>query len=164
MGTGMNKDIARKLIATVAAERKNANEFTEKDFVNVLSYKRKMLSENNIPKFIESARDIGLVSERSGKLIPNFNARGVIVPIDFVFTESELFEDRSEESLMDRLVEAISASGKMSKKEAIAKMKEHLKEMEYIDNEERLISIMIDNSISIDDFREDIIQRYITPK
>jgi len=52
----------------------------------------------------------------------------------------------------------------MSKKEAIAKMKEHLPEMEFIDNEERLISMMIDNSISIDDFREDIIQRYITPK
>ena len=56
----MNKDIARKLIATVAAERKNANEFTEKDFINVLSYKRKMVSENNIPKFIESARELFL--------------------------------------------------------------------------------------------------------
>ena len=159
----MNKDIARKLIAIVASERKNTNEFTEKDCINVLSYKRKMINEENIPKFIESAKELGLFSVRSGKLIPNFNAKGVIVPIDFVFTENELFEEKGEESLMDRLVEAISASGKMSKKEAIARMKTHLTELEFIDNEERLISIMIDNSISIDDFKEDIIKRYITP-
>lgn len=158
----MNKDIGRKLIAIVAAERKNTNEYTEKDFVNVLCYKRKILGEDKISKFIESAKEIGLVSEKSGKFLPNFNARGVIVPIDFVFTENELFEEKSEENLMDRLLEAISASGKMSKKEAITKMKEHLQELQFIDNEERLISIMIDNSIKIDDFKEDIVNRYIT--
>jgi hypothetical protein len=157
----MNKDIGRKLIAIVASDRRSVNEYLEKDFINVLSYKRKMISEENVKRFLTLSKELGLVSENAGKYQPNFNAKGVIVPIDFVFTEAELFEEKEDLNFMDRLLDAITASGKMSKKEALNQMKEHLKELKYIDNEERLLSIMIDNGIKIDDFVDEIKERYM---
>ncbi|MHB8361203.1 MAG: DUF2240 family protein [Thermoplasmataceae archaeon] len=159
----MDREIARKLIAMVAAEKKNSTSYLEKDFINILSYKRKLLSEEEAGKFIQQCKEIGIVTEVNGKYQPNFNASGVIVPIDFAFTSIELFEEVNEANFMDRLLETISGSGKMSKKEGLNRMQEHLKELKFIDNEERIMSIMIDASISIDDFKGDIKERYFEP-
>jgi len=146
----MNKDISRKLIAIVA--NKKLEGYTKNDFLNTLSFKRALLPPDLIDKFITGCIEDKLLIEKDGKYLPNFSTDGVIVPLDFSVNVNSLFSDSEEKPLVDRLLEAASASGKMTKKEAIIKAKELLSNMEFIDFEIALLTVLSDNNININEF------------
>ncbi len=146
----MNRDISRKLIAIVA--NKKLEGYTKNDFLNTLSFKRALLPPDLIDKFITGCIEDKLLIEKDGKYLPNFSTDGVIVPLDFSVNVNSLFSDAEEKPLVDRLLEAASASGKMTKKEAIIKAKELLSNMEFIDFEIALLTVLSDNNININEF------------
>jgi hypothetical protein len=146
----MNKDMARKLIALVAM--KKASGYTKSDFINILSFKRALLPPDVVERFIESALNEKLIVEKDGKYVPNFSTEGVIVPLDFSINVDELFSEAAEKPLVDRMLEAASASGKMTKKEAIIKAKELLSGMQFIDFETAIITVLSDEGINTDSF------------
>lgn len=146
----MNKDISRKLIAIVA--NKKLEGYTKNDFLNTLSFKRALLPPDLIDKFITGCIEDKLLIEKNNKYLPNFSTDGVIVPLDFSVNVNSLFSDAEEKPLVDRLLEAASASGKMTKKEAIIKAKELLSGMEFIDFEIALLTVLSNNNININEF------------
>lgn len=154
----MNKDLSRKLIAIVASSKKSSQGYTEQDFVNNLSYKKNLLDPDTVKEFTAQATNEGLLVKRENFLIPNFSTSGVIVPLDFSVTKDDLFSESKERPLVDRLLEAISASGKMTKKDAITRAREVLKSVKYVQFEIALISIMSDEGIETKSFLEELSQ------
>lgn len=152
----MNKDLSRKLIAIVASAKKSAQGYTEQDFVNSLSFKKNLLDPDTVKEFVEQASNEGLLVKREKFYIPNFSTSGVIVPLDFNVERGDLFTESKERPLVDRILETISASGKMTKKDAIARAREVLKSVKYVRFEIALLSIMSDESIEIKPFLEEM--------
>lgn len=152
----MNKDLSRKLIAIVASGKKSTQGYTEQDFVNNLSYKKNLLDPGTVKEFAEQAINEGLLVKKEKFLIPNFSTSGVIVPLDFSVTKEELFSESRERPLVDRLLEAISASGKMTKKDAISRAREVLKAVKYVQFEIALLSIMSDEGIDTKSYLEEL--------
>ncbi len=146
----MNKDMARKLIALVAM--KKAPGYTKSDFINILSFKRSLLPPEIVERFIDSAMNEKLIVEKDEKYVPNFSTEGVIVPLDFSIDVEELFSEAAEKPLVDRMLEAASASGKMTKKEAIIKARELLSGMQFIDFETAMITVLSNAGIEISSF------------
>ncbi len=146
----MNRDLARKLIAIVAS--KKADGYTRSDFTNILSFKRTLLPPEDIDRFLKVSMESMLIVEKNGKYIPNFSTDGVIVPLDFSIDVDELFSEATEKPLIDRMLEAASASGKMTKKEAIIRAKELLSGMQFIDFETAIITILSDSGIDVSPF------------
>ncbi len=146
----MNRDISRKLIAIVA--NKKLDGYTKNDFLNTLSFKRALLPPDLIDKFISGCVEDKLLMEKDGKYLPNFSTDGVIVPLDFRVDANSLFSNAGEKPLVDRLLEAVSASGKLTKKEVIIRAKELLENMEFIDFETALLTVLSDNNIDIGEF------------
>jgi hypothetical protein len=146
----MNKDMARKLIALVAM--KKASGYTRSDFINILSFKRALLPPDVVERFIESSLNEKLMVEKEGKYVPNFSTEGVIVPLDFSVDVEELFSEAAEKPLVDRMLEAASASGKMTKKEAIIKARELLSGMQFIDFETAMVTVLSDAGIDVSSF------------
>ena len=79
---------------------------------------------------------------------------------DFSVSGEELFSESLERPLVDRLLEAVSASGKMTKKEAINRAREVLKSLRYISFETALLSVMSDESIEIQGFLQELSGRF----
>lgn len=156
----MNKDLSRKLIAIVSSTKKSNQGYTEQDFVTTLSYKRNLLEPDTVKEFIEAAANEGLLVKRDNLFVPNFSTSGVIVPLDFSVTKDELFSESRERPLVDRLLEAVSASGKLTKKDAISRAREVMKSARYVPFELALISIMADEGIDIHSYVEEIKQKW----
>lgn len=156
----MNKDISRKLIAIVAAGKRNAQGYTEQDFVNNLSFKKNLLDPDTVKQFVTEAEKEGLLARKEKLLLPNFSTSGVIVPLDFTVTKEELFSESKERPLVDRLLEAISASGKMTKKDAITKARDVMKSVRYVPFEIALMSIMSDDDIEINGFLDELKEQW----
>ena len=152
----MNKDIARKLIAIVASEKKNVNKYSRQDFVTVLSYKRSLLEPEAVDEFLAKSMESGILIEKENNYSPNFSTSGIVVPLDFAVSKEDLFSDSVERPLGDRLLAAASASGKLTKKEAMARAKELLKNMHYINFEIALLSVIIDEGIEADHFLKEM--------
>ncbi len=153
----MDKSIARKAITIVSLEKKDRSYISKSDIINILVFKRKMISEENGDKFINECIKEGLISPAGSKYQINFNVAGVQIPIDFSFTDQDLFQEVVEEpSLLDRLLEIAVLSGKMTKKEALNMMKEYLPGMIYVDNNVRLLTILNDNFINTRTIRKEI--------
>jgi hypothetical protein len=146
----MNKDLARKLIAIVASKKSDG--YSKSDFTNILSFKRSLLPPDSIDKFISVSLENKLIVEKDGKYLPNFSTEGVVVPLDFSVSVDDLFSDATEKPLIDRMLETASASGKMTKKEAIIKAKELLSGMQFIDFETAIITVLSDYGIDVSSF------------
>jgi hypothetical protein len=153
----MNREDARKLISIVSAEKRHARAITIDDLRNILVYKRKFLKEEQLVRFKNECVSDGLLSEEGEKFLINFNAAGVNVPIDFSIDETELFQETKEEaSYLDRILDAISASGKMTKKEALQLAKKQLEGLQNIDITIRLCALMNDLYINYSDIKKDM--------
>ncbi|MGP6207438.1 DUF2240 family protein [Cuniculiplasma sp. SKW3] len=153
----MDKGIARKAISLVSLEKRDRAYISREDILNILVFKRKMIREESAEKFIEECIQNGLISPSGKKFQINFNVAGVQIPIDFSFTEEELFQENNEEpSLLDRLLEIAVLSGKMTKKDALSNIKEYLKDLTYVDNNVRLLVMLNDNFINTREIRKEI--------
>lgn len=159
----MNKDLGRKLIAIVASSRKGSSAFSQQDFITTLSFKKNLLDPETVKEFLASAVKEGLLVHRDTSYVPNFSTTGIIVPLDFTITREELFQESVERPLVDRLLEAISASGRLTKKEAISRAREILQSVKYINFELALLAVMSDEGIDIKDFLNEIAVRWSSP-
>ncbi|MEM0139400.1 MAG: DUF2240 family protein [Ferroplasma sp.] len=146
----MDRDMARKLIAIVAT--KKIDGYSKNDFITVLSYKRALMPPDAIDKFLSQCIKNQLLIIKDEKYLPNFSTDGVIVPLDFNVDLDILFSDSSEKPLADRLLETASASGKLTKKEAIINARKLLSGMQFIDFETALITVLSDSNIDIHQF------------
>ncbi len=146
----MNRDMARKLIAMVASKKSDG--YTRSDFLTVLSYKRALLPPDIIDRFLEECIKGQLLVTKNDKYLPNFSTDGVIVPLDFNVNIDELFSESREKPLADRLLETASASGKITKKEAIIRAKQLLSNMQFLDFETALIAVLSDSCIDVKQF------------
>lgn len=152
----MNKDLARKLVAIVASEKRSASHYSKQDFVTVLSYKRSLIDPEAVETFLKRGVESGILMEKDSSYSPNFSTSGIVVPLDFTVSSEELFSDSVEKPLVDRLLDAASASGRLTKKEAMSRAKELLKNMTYINFEIALLSVVIDEGIDSDHFIKEI--------
>ncbi len=152
----MDKDAARKLIAVTVFYSKKNTDLTAQDFVNSISFKRNLLPPDSVKKFIEKAVLEGLLVEKNGKLIPNFSTSGIIVPLDFTVKEDELFAQSKDKPIIDRILDAATASGKMTKKEAIARAHKLMETTKFMNFQTTLLAIMLDSDINISDFLKEI--------
>lgn len=156
----MNKDVARKLIAIVANSRKGSSYFSQQDFITSLSFKKNLLDPDSVKDFLSAAVKDGLLVQKDGTYVPNFSTSGIIVPLDFSVTRDELFRDSGERPLVDRLLEAVSASGKLTKKEAIARARDILQPMKYVNFEIALLAIMADEGMDIQEYLQELGQKW----
>lgn len=153
----MDRELARKLISVVSQEKKNARSITGKDVVNILVYKRKFLKEESAQKFEGECVREGLLSIDGDNFLINFNAPAEHVPIDLVIDESELFQEQTKDaSYLDRLLNAVVASGKLTKKEALERAKKQLENLKYINMTIKLCSLLNDLYINYGDIKKDM--------
>ncbi|MEM0158340.1 MAG: DUF2240 family protein [Thermoplasmataceae archaeon] len=152
----MNKDLARKIIAIAASQKKSSNGLSLQDFVAALSFKRSLLDPETVKEFTQQALNEGLLVARGELFFPNFSTSGVVVPLDFSVTKEELFSNASDRPLVDRMLDAVSASGKLTKKEAIMRARELLSSMNYINFEIALLSILSEECIEHGQFVQEL--------
>ncbi len=153
----MDKSMARKLITLTAMEKKERNALKQDDFKNILVYKRKIMKEEELERFLSECISEGLLSKTGDKLQINFNTSGVEVTIDMSFSADELFQENAvEQSLPDRMLDTITSSGVATKRETLDRMKKQLPELQYIDNTVRLGSLMNDLFINYDEIKKEI--------
>ncbi|MHB1439211.1 MAG: DUF2240 family protein [Cuniculiplasma sp.] len=153
----MDREVARKLISIVSQEKKYARSITGNDIVNILVYKRKFLQESSAQRFEDECVNEGILSQDGEKFLVNFNAAGEHVPIDFSVDENVLFQQETKDtSLLDKLLNSIVSSGKLTKKEALQKAKKQLEQLEYIDLTIKLCSLMNDLYIDYSDIKKEI--------
>lgn len=153
----MDREQARKLIAIVSQEKRHARQLEEGDFKNILAYKRKFLSEEKVDLFLRECLKEGLLSTEEDKLLINFNASGETIPIDFIVNEEVLFsETSSDRSLVDKILDIIVASGKLTKRDALKKSREIMPNVRGADLAVRLIVLMNDLNIDYTDIRKEI--------
>ena len=156
----MNKDFARKLVAIVSNSKKGAAAYTQQDFITALSFKKNLIDPETVKEFLETAVKEGILVKKDSAFVPNFSTSGIIVPLDFSVTRDQLFQESGDRPLVDRLLEAISASGKLTKKEAIARAREVLQPLKYISFETALLSVMSDEGIDIKEYLNEMCTRW----
>lgn len=152
----MNRDLARKLIAIVSSSKRGVSEYSSQDFITSLSYKRPIISPESVQKFLGKSVDEGLLVKKNDRYVPNFSTSGIIVPLDFNITDDELFSESTEKPLVDRILEAASASGKLTKKEAISRARDLLNHMKLINFEIALLSVLVDEGLDVSHFIKEI--------
>lgn len=153
----MDREQARKLIAIVSQERKFTRSLNKIDMVNILVYKRKFLNESVLDRFIEESVNEGLLSPDGDKFLLNFNAAGEHVPIDFSVNEISLFqEETADKSMVDRLLDLVVASGKLTKKDALKRAKEIAPNIQSADLAARLMVLMNDLGVDYPEIKKEI--------
>ncbi|PYB68858.1 DUF2240 domain-containing protein [Thermoplasma sp. Kam2015] len=152
----MDKDSARKLIAIVSADMKRPASLTIQDFINVISFRRKMLPPDVVRKFVEVATAEGLLAKKGDAYSPNFSTGGVVVPLDFTVDEKTLFSSNADKPIIDRILDAAAASGKMTKKEAITRARSLMENTKYLSFQTVLLSVLVDENIDVSDFIREI--------
>lgn len=153
----MDREQGRKLIAVVSQEKRHVRQLEESDFKNILVYKRKFLTEEQVELFIKECLKEGLISLEEDKLLVNFNAAGESIPIDFIVDEKTLFSETStDRSLVDKILDIIVASGKLTKRDALKKSREIMPNVKGADLAVRLIVLMNDLNIDYSDLRKEI--------
>ncbi|MEM0156054.1 MAG: DUF2240 family protein [Thermoplasmataceae archaeon] len=160
----MDKDTARKLIAIVFSNKKNSERCTKQDFVTFLSFKRSLLKPDVVEKFIVEAVNEGLLYESDKEYTPAFSPAGIIVPLDFSVNVDELFSSSRDKPIVDRLLDAIAASGKLTKKEAIARSKEVTDKIKLINFDLALMAVMSDEDIDLRPFTKEMLETYLKLK
>ena len=160
----MDKDTSRKLIAITFSNRKGSDRCTRQDFVTFLSFKRTLLDPESVEKFLSESIKEGLLSEKDGYYTPSFSTTGIIVPLDFSVNVEELFSSSKDKPLVDRLLDAIYASGKMTKKEAIARSREVTANLKLINFDLALMAVMSDEGIDLKPFLGEIEEVYMKNK
>ncbi len=155
----MNKDLSRKLIAIAYSSKKRDTGMTAQEITNLISFKRGLLSPEVVVKFLEASVKEGLLVQRDALFLPNFSTSGIVVPLDFTVNSDELFSESPDRPVVDRMLEAITASGKMTKKDAISMAKDLTNSMKYIDFEIALLAVMSDNSIENRSFLKEIVEK-----
>ncbi len=148
----MNKDLARKLVAIVASEKRSSSQYGKQDFVTILSYKRSLMDPESVEEFISKSVESGILMKKDDAFSPNFSTSGIVVPLDFTVDRDQLFSESVEKPLVDRLLDAASASGKLTKKEAMARAKDLLRNMKFINFEIALLSVLIDEGVEAEHF------------
>jgi hypothetical protein len=157
----MNRDVARRIIALVATERKNSpNGLTRQDFITTIAYKRKLMDPDMIERFIQESIKESLLMEKENRIFPNFSTSGIIVPLDFQINPDQLFAENTDKPIVDRMLDAISASGKMTKKEAISSSREIMEYMKLINFEVALMAVMSEEGIDISNFLKEYTVQY----
>jgi hypothetical protein len=153
----MDKGIARKLITLTAMEKKERNALKQDDFKNILVFKRKIMKEDDLEKFIHESIAEGLLSKAGEKLQINFNTSGVEVTLDMSFEMKELFQDKPVDlSITDRMLDLVVSSGILTKRETLERMKKQLPGLIYIDNTVRLGTLMNDLFINFDELKKEM--------
>ncbi|MGC8608400.1 MAG: DUF2240 family protein [Thermoplasmata archaeon] len=157
----MDKDAARKLIAVTVFYSKKNDELTVQDFINSISFKKNLLPPDVVRKFVDEALSEGLLIMKNQKLFPNFSTSGIIVPLDFTVDEKDLFAASKDKPIIDRILDAATASGKMTKKEAIAKSHKLMEASKLMNFQTALLAIMLDSGIDISEFLKEIEEKKI---
>jgi hypothetical protein len=155
----LNKDLARKVIAIAFSGKKGDSGMSLQEITNVVSFKKGLLSPEEVSRFVEAAVGDGLMVHRENQYLPNFSTSGIVVPLDFSVDVETLLNDSTERPLVDRMLEAITASGRMTKKEAIAKARELTSNLKYLDFELSLLAILSENAIENSQFVKEIMER-----
>jgi hypothetical protein len=155
----LNKDISRKIIAIAYSSKNRESGLTMQEITNAISFKRGLLSPDVLEKFIDMSVKEGLLVQKDKLYLPNFSTSGIIVPLDFSVDTEELFSEYPDRPVVDRMLDAITASGKMTKKDAISISKDLTNSMKYIDFEIALLAVMSDNSIENSSFLKEVMEK-----
>lgn len=143
----------------VAADTKKVESFGLQDFINVISFRRKLLAPDTVKRFVDEAVKENLLVKKGERFAPNFSTSGIVVPLDFTVSEKDLFSASKDKPLIDRILDAATASGKLTKKEAIAEAHEFMENLKLITFQTALLAIMNEHGIDISDFLREIEER-----
>lgn len=153
----MNKDIARKIIALVGASKKGSSGLKLQDFIKEINFRKNLLSSEEVEKFVRKAVEEKVLIQNGDEYSPNFSVSGIIVPLDFVVDINELYTDR-ERPLVDRMLDAVAASGKLKREDAAKKARELNEHMKYMGYEIALLAVLQEEGIDISQFIAEIQQ------
>lgn len=147
----MNKDLARKIIALVSSGKKGSSALSMQDFVKELNFRKNLLSAEEVERFVRKAVEEKLLIQEGETFKPNFSVTGIIVPLDFTIDVNELHTDR-EKPLVDRMLDAVAASGRLKREEAAKRAKELNEHLQFIDFEIALLAVLQEEDIDISGF------------
>ncbi|EQD78868.1 hypothetical protein B1B_00491, partial [mine drainage metagenome] len=85
----------------------------------------------------------------------NFSFTGVEIPLVFTFSPEDVLSSEGT-SLMDRMFNAIDASGKVSREQVTEKAREIQDFMKYMTFEIALLSVMREEGIDVTTFLEEL--------
>ncbi len=151
----MNKDIARKIIALVSSGKKGGAPLSLQDFVKELNFRKNLMTAEEVDRFVQKAVEEKLLTQNGESYNPNFSVSGIIVPLDFSVDLEELHTDR-EKPLVDRMLDAVAASGRLRREDAAKKAKELNEHMQYLDFEVALLAVLQEEGVDVKLFLEEL--------
>ena len=140
----MEKSIA------VLFKRKGKEFLTEKEFVFSASMDMRWFSPKEAQKMLDAGIEGGLLKKTNGNVLPTFDFHDVSVPIDYKPTPEVLKTTaRRSKDLFSELVETISKSKSISKREVVSRVNKK-QEMMGIDIEPAALLVACDYGLSVD--------------
>jgi hypothetical protein len=134
----------------VLFKRKGKEFLTEKEFVFSASMDMRWFSPKEAQKMLDAGIEGGLLKKTNGNLLPTFDFHDVSVPIDYKPTPEVLkTASRRTRDLFSELVETISKSKSISKREVVSKVNKK-QEMLGIDIEPAALLVACDYGLSVD--------------
>lgn len=136
----------------VLFKRKGKEFLTEKEFVFSASMDMRWFSPKEAQKMLDAGIEGGLLKKTNGNVLPTFDFHEVSVPIDYKPTSDVLksAQKRRPRDLFSELVETISKSKSISKREVVSRVNKK-QEMLGIDIEPAALLVACDYGLSVDD-------------
>ena len=134
----------------VLFKRKGKEFLTEKEFVFSASMDMRWFSPKEAQKMLDAGIEGGLLKKTNGNVLPTFDFHDVSVPIDYKPTPEVLKTTvRRSKDLFSELVETISKSKSISKREVVSRVNKK-QEMMGIDIEPAALLVACDYGLSVD--------------
>ena len=121
----------KQLIAYIA-KRKGSRRLSEEDFVNILSYQRNWLSPERARDVFRISVELNLLNKKNGVYEPTFEIKGLIIPLDFMFQESDLERYRVREDVFTQILDHICRLTGRNRKDVLIEINAIKNEMQYI--------------------------------
>lgn len=158
-----------KLAITSACQSLGKKELDLEELVMFFSFKRRWLSPTDARKLVEIMIKKNLLREKSGKYIPNFNMKGLKVPIDFYISINDLKDViqslskeetesvsviRNASEAFDEIVRRIMASTGEDKRKVIGEINKKKLELEFIETPVAAIIVAAEKGVKYEDLMD----------
>jgi len=144
----------KQIIAYVV--KKRGKNLKEEDLVNVLSYDRKWIPPASSRALFKVMLDANLLKKNGDHYEPNFEIKGLVLPLDFSVSEEDVAKYFKKEDVLTRIIDYLTEKTGRERREILMDINSIKNEMKYITIEVAALIYCKENEIDCSQFYNDV--------
>ncbi len=144
----------KQIIAYVV--KKRGKKLKEEDFVNILSYDRKWIPPASSRSLFKVMLDANLLKKNGDYYEPNFEIKGLVLPLDFSVSEDDVSKYFKKEDVLTRIIDYLTEKRGIERREILMDINSIKNEMKYITIEVAALIYCKENEIDCSQFYKDV--------